>query len=215
MNFSKGCHIQTGFPHKGEFERIIKKWMTLLDRYNKTLDDTIYLHIERAQIGLLSTSAWMTGNISLEEYATYKKHKKRVRKVYKSGRTDLYICLKSGEEFEFEAKILFDRAPKYEQKVQKIISKLRCAKDGCRHIDEHGSKVGLLFYIPWSAGSNKSKPIIDSAELIKYIYSKRNIIDYDVFAWNFPKESRDSWAGDNKSWFCYPGIMMFMRRLKR
>src|SRR6266705_1944474 len=78
---------------------ILQSWIKVQRAYADAManEDQAWWYHERPCIGFLSAAVWKSGGVTLEEWRTDKRSKKRSRK----GRCDLYIC-HGGREFFIE-----------------------------------------------------------------------------------------------------------------
>ena len=175
--------------------------------------DLPYVYIERTDIGLLSAAAHEMGAVPIEEYSA-DKGKGAERYI---GRADLWICLKDGTTFDFEAKQ--EWIPLNSKRIAKIIKpKLEEAAYAAKKLTYPSNwSIGIVFVTPYIHTLSRK---IESMPFKKQILAfKKQILDNDSYggdfvAVHFCDEQIWKTARIDKEFF-YPGIATVGKIIRR
>jgi len=183
------------------WEKLLRNWITVMDKYLVTTKDLPYWHGENANTSFLAAAAWKSGGVAIEQiYAERKNGRSR-------GHSDLRICFKKDFNFAIEAKR--DETTK----VTNIRKKLDEAKQNLADLDKgYRSKhlVSICFSFP---RINKKKNNTFSKEnFVKRITEafgkKRNI----TIASYFPNpDMKMMTSREYKSKVVYFGVLLVAR----
>lgn len=175
--------------------------------------DLPYFYTERTDIGLLSVAAHEMGAVSIEEYSA---DKGKGAKKY-TGRADLWICLKDGTTFDFEAKQQWISLNS--KRIAKLIKPvLRGAAYATKELTYKSDwSIGIVFVTPYVRTLSRK---IESVPFKKQILAfKKQILDNDSYdgdfvAVHFCDEQIWKTARIDKEFF-YPGIATVGKIIKR
>lgn len=168
--------------------------------------DLPYFYTERTDIGLLSAAAHEMGAVPIEEYSADKG--KGARRY--TGRADLWICLKDGTTFDFEAKQQW--IPLNSKRIAKLIKPV---------LGEAAYAAKELTYkSDWSIGIDFVTPYVRTlSRKIESVPFKKQILDNDSYdgdfvAVHFCDEQIWKTARIDKEFF-YPGIATVGKIIQR
>ena len=190
-NFSieRGFHVKSRSRNMECWNNLFEEWLLCTERYCRIeKGDASYWHNERANIGILSASAWRCGWITLEEYDNEKYGDKKS----KNGRPDLWIRFDKNNEIIIEAKwLLLEKylSLDYTNKVKNSIeNKLKEACNGVRKYEiDKEERIGMVFCCP-----KIDKECADNIEeKIEETMSISKQIEQDAMAWCFPLNTRE------------------------
>jgi hypothetical protein len=189
--------------------RVVRGWQDVIQKYCKVRgdDDAPYWYNERANISMLAAGAWQSGMIALEEFNTEKSRIGRRPLIHGSHRCDLAIASKK-HIFRIEAKRQWLDGTSKQGKRRKIIEKTFESASEEAERNSRISDLGCAFFVThWT--KHKSSPDID--ERIDQVLRETLDIQADLWAWCFPRKTRNLTEKEGKILYQYPGILLGMR----
>lgn len=187
------------------WERLLRNWIKLMDRYLAETKDLPYWHGENANTGFLAAAAWESGGVAIEQiYVERKKGKSR-------GHSDLQISFKKDYIFTIEAKR--DETSKVDKIEGNIRNKLDEARQNLVDLDVgYRSKhlVSICFCFPRINKEKRDK--FSKEEFIKKVTEifkkEKNVMVVSYF----PKpDIKKMTSPEYKSKVVYFGILLVVR----
>lgn len=220
MNYTiSGYHIKQkrGISH---WSSVLEEWILIIDRYCRVFDgsDAPYFYTELANVGLLASAAWRSGNIALQEFQSTKGIKYRPKW---NGRVDLYLRHNQAQEEVLEAKLLNISMDAHKDLVTTVAEEMKKAVEDVKHskINMDLTGLGAVFVVPNLTINNANKRI-DLEEtsgdwITEWIEELLAGNDYHAAAWCFPKEMRNYLQSDDPDIFndnyAYPGVVLLIK----
>lgn len=146
-------------PRLRALERVLRKWIRELKRYELAMNDVPWWYTERASVGMLAAAAVRLGWTALEEYSVEKgprpvKDRKLTpeeKKVRHKGRCDLYLCDESGKiDFAIEAKQAW-QSIQTDNEASQVVRQWQVVHDDANRLvkEEADLKVAAVFVVPY------------------------------------------------------------------
>ncbi len=233
----KFCNRGINLPHKEmrtDFGDLLPKWHAGINRYLglHADGDPPWAYNERANVGLLAGAAWSLSNsCALEEYTSTKRvpGKKDLdgRNAKKTGRIDLYVCVRGGPGLACEAKLarplISSRVPG-KKSVDDVIKKAKSAWRSTQALLTRSAdkRYALTFVSPRFTQPNAlrvapkvlrrvvSKALDGWLEAVKERLEK--LSPRPGYSWVFPSSARLARGRRSGS---YPGVMVIIQRQQR
>jgi hypothetical protein len=191
--------------------KAIKAWQRAIIAYCESAegDDAPYFYNERANISLLAAGAWKSGMIALEEYPTKKRFKETAKQNSKGHRCDLFIW-DDDRGFQIEAKQSWLPALLNENKLRNRVEKaLSQACAAAEANTDSSSRLGCVFFAVWWPTASTYRR--DSEAQIQSAIQTITSADGDIWAWVFPKETRELRDKSDSEPRYYPGVVLGLK----
>lgn len=211
-------HVDNKLPHKPMWEKLVKAWGVVLDRYlqQERESDIPYWNTERSLTGFLAAAVWISGGVALEEYATdrHEENHDDQRATVSKGRCDLYIHLED-LDCAIEAKQDWP-SDSSEENINRIRQQLKEADGQLDTLpkDEDQASIGMAicWAVPILASDTQNEDVV-LRQLAKSLKESADI----VAIYHVPREERESLADkdpDNDG-RRYPGVILVGRQYQQ
>ena len=180
---------------------VLKAWLTIHQDFSKKVkdEDALYFYNERATLSTLAGAAWKCGFYALEEYASYKTKKRKL----KNGRTDLWLRKNDHTEYVIEAKQVYvSMSPAASKTEDKIVTALDEAKRDAKASRNQKQGLGIVFVVPEIPPSKKAQV----GEYVTAFIGKLEQIPCDLLSYTFVEDIDYLPEGD--AGYFYPGVAL-------
>jgi hypothetical protein len=207
-------------------EKVLRKWKGLVSQLgsewageaNGSERDCPWWYLERTSLAFFAGAVWQHGGHAIEEYATDKKSRIRLRSKVKkhSGRGDLMFCLKDRRRwYVVEAKQEYlPLSLPYKEFAGRVGRQLSEARKDAVCCPSYGyPRLGMVFLSPYQA---KDKPTTKTLrEWVSNLCRFQKSTDSCV-AWVFPSNARSLKFTEKKhrerTTYFYPGAALVIRK---
>ncbi|WP_135383125.1 hypothetical protein [Vibrio tasmaniensis] len=201
-NSSKGLKIKKKMKH---WTSMCETWAFHIERYARLTEcgDTPYNNNERANVGLLASSAWASGAIALEEFQSVKGNDGEEV----NGRIDLWLSFESGTEDYVEAKFKkMSIDGNYLNQIEQSLAST--VKDALHTKGSDDVSAVAVTFIVFYMKSRSPDEVLNSID--EAILNVNKNIKADVMAWCFPERDVEHVYSDD---YIVPGVLMLGKKV--
>jgi len=206
-------HVGNKLPHKPTWEKLVKAWGDVLNRYLQREKgyDLPHWNTEPSLNGFLAAAVWIANGVALEEYSTERLDEDQKTTTGK-GLLDLYFHLED-LDCVVEAKQDWptDSSEECRERINKFLDAADCQLDALRD-DEDQANVGMA--ICWVCP--KLGPNTQNEEAVLRQIAKSFEESADVIAiYHVPREERESLKDEDNAdndGRRYPGVIWVGRQ---
>ena len=209
-------HVGNKLPHKPTWEKLVKAWGVVLDRYLQHEEglDIPHWNTERSLTGFLAAAVWIRDGVALVEYATerHEENSDDKQATVSKGSCDLYIHL-DDLDCAIEAKQDWPSDSSNEN-INRIRQQLKSADDQLDTLPKGKDQASVGMAICWVVP--KLDPNAPNEEdVLKKLADAYIKSDHVVAIYHVPRKERASLKDEEaeNDGRRYPGVILVGRRI--